>query len=89
MGCEWWWGWVWVKGEVKGTGVRGFRRERKTPAPWNSYSRSNTEKLFDPNTLSHKYHHHGEAVCPSYSVDSMDLPALTHGWPSKGVDQGR
>jgi len=22
MGCEWWWGWVWVKGEVKRMKVR-------------------------------------------------------------------
>jgi hypothetical protein len=22
MRCEWWWGWVWFKGEVKQTGVR-------------------------------------------------------------------
>ena len=36
MGCEWWWGWVWVKGEVKQTRVRvkwevkvGFRVNRR------------------------------------------------------------
>jgi hypothetical protein len=30
------------------------------------------------NTISHKYHHHGGAVCPSYGVGSMDLPDPTH-----------
>jgi hypothetical protein len=36
MGCEWWWGWVWVKGEVKQMRVRvkwevkvGFRVNRR------------------------------------------------------------
>ncbi len=29
------------------------------------------------NTTIHKHHHHGEAVCPSYNVGSMDLPDLT------------
>jgi hypothetical protein len=27
--------------------------------------------------LSHKHHHHGGAVCPSYSVRSMDPPFRT------------
>ena len=35
--------------------------------------------------LSHKHHHHGGAVCPSYGVVSMDTPDRTRVTSSEGV----
>ena len=37
--------------------------------------------------LSHKHHHHGGAVCPSYGVGSMDLPNMMQVTSSEGVEQ--
>jgi len=37
--------------------------------------------------LSHKHHHHGGAVCPSYGVVSLDTPDRTQTTSSKGVGQ--
>jgi hypothetical protein len=39
--------------------------------------------------LSHKHHHHGGAVCPSYGVLTMDTPDRTRVTPSEGVGQER
>jgi hypothetical protein len=39
--------------------------------------------------LSHKHHHHGGAVCPSYGVLTMDTPDRTCVTSSEGVGQGR
>jgi hypothetical protein len=55
------------------TAIR-FWRERKTRPP---------------TQLTHKHHHHGGAVCPSYGVGSMDPPNLRRVTSSKGVGQGR
>ena len=38
---------------------------------------------------SHKHHHNGSAVCPSYGVISMDTPDRTRVTYSKGVGQER
>ena len=38
-----------------------------------------------PPHQSHKHHHHGGAVCPSYGVVSMDTPDRTRVTYSKGV----
>jgi hypothetical protein len=35
--------------------------------------------------LSHKHHHHGDAVCPSYGVLTMDTPDRTRATSSEGV----
>ena len=35
--------------------------------------------------LSHKHHHHGGAVCPSYGVLTMDTPDRTRATSSEGV----
>jgi hypothetical protein len=39
--------------------------------------------------LSHKHHHHGGAVCPSYGVITMVTPDRTRATPSEGVGQER
>ena len=39
--------------------------------------------------LSHKHHHHGGAVCPSYGVVSLDTPDTTRVTSSEGVGRGR
>jgi hypothetical protein len=38
--------------------------------------------------LTHKHHHHGGAVCPSYGVVSLDTPDRTRATSSEGVGQG-
>ena len=38
--------------------------------------------------LSHKHHHHGGAVCPSYGVVSMDTPDQMRVTSSKGSGEG-
>ena len=39
--------------------------------------------------LSHKHHHHGGAVCPSYGVISLDTPDRTQATSLEGVRQER
>ncbi len=39
--------------------------------------------------LSHKHHHYGDAVCPSYGVLTMDTPDRMRATPSEGVEQER
>jgi hypothetical protein len=39
--------------------------------------------------LSHKHHHHGGAVCPSYGMLTVDTPNRTQATPSEGVGQER
>ena len=36
---------------------------------------------------SHKHHHHGGDVCPSYGVLIMDTPNQTRATPLEGVEQ--
>jgi hypothetical protein len=43
--------------------------------------------LSTTNTTIHKHHHHGEAVCPSYDLGSMDLPDLMLETSLEGVGQ--
>ena len=38
---------------------------------------------------SHKHHHHGGDVCPSYGVLTMDAPNQTRATPSEGVGEER
>jgi hypothetical protein len=46
-------------------------------------------KTRPPTQLTHKHHHHGGAVRPSYGVGSMDPPNLRRVTSSKRVGQGR
>jgi len=39
--------------------------------------------------LSHKHHHHGGAICPSYGVVTLDTPDPTQLTSSEGVGRGR
>ena len=39
--------------------------------------------------LSHKHHHHGRDVSPSYGVLTMDTPNQTWATPSEGVGEER
>jgi hypothetical protein len=39
--------------------------------------------------LSHKHHHHGGAVCPSYGVVTLDMPDPTRLTSFEGVGRGR
>jgi len=39
--------------------------------------------------LSHKHHHHGGDVCPSYGLLTMDTPNRTRATPSEGVGEER
>ena len=39
--------------------------------------------------LSHKHHHHGGAICPSYCVVSLDTPDWTRATSLEGVGQKR
>ncbi len=42
-----------------------------------------------PHTTIHKHRHHGGAICPSYSVVSMDMPDWTWVTSSKEVRSGK
>jgi len=39
--------------------------------------------------LSHKHHHHGGDICPSYGVLTKDTPNQTRATPSEGVGEER
>jgi hypothetical protein len=39
--------------------------------------------------LTHKHHHHGGALCPSYGVVSLDMPDRTRATSSERVGQER
>ncbi len=47
------------------------------------------ESTVYPNTTIQKHHHHGGAVCPSYSVVSLDTPNRMQATSSEGVGQER
>ena len=46
------------------------------------------KSLSTPPQQSHKNHHHGGAICPSYGVASMDTPNPTRVTSSEGVEWG-
>ncbi len=39
--------------------------------------------------LSHKHHHHGDAIFPSYGMLTMDTPNRTRTTPLEGDEQER
>jgi hypothetical protein len=45
--------------------------------------------LLTRSQLTHKHHHHGGAVCPSYGVVSLDTPNRTRAFSLEGVWQER
>ena len=45
--------------------------------------------LLTRSQLTHKHHHHGGAVCPSYGVVSLDTPNRTRAFSLEGVRQER
>jgi len=53
--------------------------------PVGFYSGNSTESTLQHKHNNHKHHHHGGAVCPSYSVGSMDTPDRTRVTSSEGV----
>jgi hypothetical protein len=44
--------------------------------------------LSTPTQLSHKHHHHGGAVCPSYDVVFIDMPNRKQVTSFEGVGLG-
>jgi len=60
----------------------------KNSRPVGFYSRNSTESTIDLKNNNHKHHHHGGAVCPSYSVGSMNTPDRTRVTSSEGVGRG-
>jgi len=60
----------------------------KNSRPLEFYSRKSTKVPQTPTQQSHKYDHHGVAVCPSYGVGSMDPPDRMRVTSSEGVGRG-
>ena len=68
----------------------GFGREQKKLPPRRIPTVGIVQKSpSTPPHQSHKHHHHGGAVCPSYGVVSMDTPDWTQVTYSKGVGPER
>ena len=63
----------------------GFRQEQKLPLCGIPTVGIVRKVPLTPTQLSHKHHHHGGAVCPSYGVGSMDPLNLMQVTSLKGV----
>jgi hypothetical protein len=67
----------------------GFGRKRKIPSHRFPTVGIVWKVLLTRTQLSHKHHHHGGAICPSYGVVSLDTPDRTWATFLEGVGHER